>query len=53
MRRNEERLDRYVQAAAAWAAEWPRLSKSLAGQPLGTAHEMMVDRAGELLPHEP
>jgi hypothetical protein len=53
MRRNEERLDRYVKAARPWAAEWPRLSKSLAGQPLGTAHEMMVSRAGELLPYEP
>jgi hypothetical protein len=53
MRRNEERLDRYVRAAGAWAAEWPRLAKRLAGQPLGAAHEMMVSRAAELLPHRP
>lgn len=53
IRKNEERLDRYQGAARPWAAEWPRLSKELAGRPLTEAHEMMVARAAELLPHEP
>ena len=53
MRLNEERLERYVQAASAWGAEWPRLAKELAGLPLAVAHEMMVARAVELLPVEP
>lgn len=53
MRLNEERLERYVQAASAWGADWPRLAKELAGRPLAVAHEMMVARAVELLPAEP
>jgi len=53
IRKNEERLDRYQRAARPWAAEWPRLSKELAGRPLPEAHEMMVARAAELLPDEP
>jgi hypothetical protein len=53
IRRNEERLDRYVRAAAAWGAEWPRLARELATHPLPVAHAMMVARAGELLPAEP
>ena len=53
MRANEDRLDRYATAATRWGAEWPRVSKELAGRPLAEAHEMMVARAAELLPHEP
>ena len=53
MRKNEDRLARYRRAAAAWAAEWPRLSRELAGQPLAAVHETMAGRAGELLPAEP
>lgn len=52
IRKNEERLDRYQRAARPWAAEWPHLSKELAGRPLTEAHEMMVARAAELLPDE-
>jgi hypothetical protein len=53
MRKNEDRLDRYVTAASGWGADWPRLSKQLTGRPLAEAHEMMVARATELLPYEP
>jgi hypothetical protein len=53
IRKNEERLDRYLRAASAWGAEWPRLAKGLVHQPLPAAHEMMVARAAELLPPEP
>jgi hypothetical protein len=53
MRTNEDRLDRYLAAAKGWGADWPRLSKALAGRPLAEAHEMMVARAAELLPYEP
>jgi hypothetical protein len=53
MRLNEERLARYVQAAEAWAEEWPRLSRELDGLPLTEAHEAMVSRAAGLLPEEP
>lgn len=53
MRSNEERLQRYVRAAGAWAAEWPRLVKELARHPLAAAHAIMVKRAEELLPSEP
>ncbi len=52
IRKNEDRLDRYVQAASSWGAEWPRLSRDLAGRPLPAAHEMMVAKAVELLPQE-
>ena len=53
IRKNEDRLDRYVSAAKPWGAEWPALSRELGGRPLGEAHEMMVARAAELLPNEP
>jgi hypothetical protein len=53
MRKNEDRLDRYMTAARGWGADWPRLAKQLAGRPLAEAHEMMVARAAELLPYEP
>jgi hypothetical protein len=53
MRLNEDRLDRYREAAQGWGAGWPRLSKELEGRPLAEAHEMMVARAVERLPPEP
>jgi hypothetical protein len=52
MRRNEDRLGRYLHAAAAWGSEWPRLAKELAAQPLAAAHEMMLEAAMRLLPQE-
>jgi hypothetical protein len=53
MRTNEDRLDRYLAAARRWGADWPRLSKQLAGRPLAEAHEMMVAKAADLLPYQP
>ena len=52
MRKNEDRLGRYLRAASAWGAEWPRLSRELARQPLAAAHERMVAKAVERLPQE-
>jgi hypothetical protein len=53
IRKNEDRLDRYVNAAARWGAEWTRVSKEIAGLPLTDAHEIMATRAAEYLPREP
>jgi hypothetical protein len=53
IRKNEVRLDRYVDAAARWAAEWSRVSKEMAGRPLAEAHEIMVGGAAQHLPREP
>jgi len=53
IRKNEDRLDRYVNAAARWGAEWPHVSKEIAGLPLAEAHEIMATRAAEHLPREP
>jgi hypothetical protein len=53
IRKNEVSLDRYVDAAARWGAEWPRVSKEMAGRPLAEAHEIMAERAAEHLPGEP
>jgi hypothetical protein len=50
---NEVRLDRYVEAAARWGAEWSRVSKEMAGRPLTDAHEIMVEAAAAHLPREP
>jgi O-acetyl-ADP-ribose deacetylase (regulator of RNase III) len=53
IRRNEDWLDRYVSAASRWGAQWPRVSKEIAGLPLAEAHEIMVRAAAEHLPCEP
>jgi len=53
IRNNEDRLDRYLAAAARWGEEWPRLSKEIAGLPLMAAHEVMAARAAAHLPAEP
>lgn len=53
IRKNEDRLDRYVNAATRWGAEWTRVSKEIAGLPLTEAHEIMATRAAEHLPREP
>ena len=47
-----ERLERYLQAATAWAAVWPKLSKEIAGLSLPEAHPMVVQRATGVLPFE-
>jgi len=53
IRKNEDRLDRYVNAATRWGAEWTRVSKEIGGLPLTEAHEIMATRAAEHLPREP
>jgi hypothetical protein len=50
MRANEERLQRYQQAAAAWAAAWIDVAREVEGWPLRSAHEHIVRRATALLP---
>lgn len=53
MRANEERLDRYRRAAAAWSAAWPEVSAGVAGLALPEAHREIVRRAEALLPLSP
>jgi hypothetical protein len=50
MRTHEERLQRYQQAAAAWAAVWTDVAREVQGWPLRCAHEHVVQRATALLP---
>lgn len=50
MARNEERLERFEQAARSWAAAWPALSREIEGWPLRQAHERMVEAANGCLP---
>lgn len=47
---NEQRLERYMQAANRWAAAWPDVSAQIAGLPLAEAHAVLVARAEALLP---
>jgi hypothetical protein len=49
---NERRLERYLRAAAAWAAVWPKLSKEIEGLSLPEMHRMMIERAAVVLPFE-
>ena len=53
MRANEERLDRYREAAREWASVWPGLQRELGGQGLLQAHDIMVSSAEGLLPFAP
>jgi hypothetical protein len=50
IRANERRLQGYLDAAAAWAAAWPALSKQVGTLPLREAHRYLVQRAETLLP---
>lgn len=50
IRRNEERLGRYLVAAAAWRAAWPDLERRVAGKDLAAAHALLVGEAQRLLP---
>ena len=50
---NEQRLSRYFQAATAWTAVWPQVSKEIAGLSLPEAHRIVVRRANGALPFEP
>lgn len=53
MRENESRLDRYEQAADAWATRWPNLSMEISGLSLHQAHARLTAAAEGVLPHEP
>lgn len=52
IRANEERLARYLEAAAAWAAKWPDVERFIRGQPLHAAHAAVVRAAENVLPFE-
>lgn len=47
---NEERLERYEQAARVWAAAWPAVQKETEVLPLPEAHARMVAAASGCLP---
>ena len=49
---NERRLNRYLQAASAWTAVWPKLSKEIADLSLPESHRIVVQRAAGILPFE-
>ncbi len=51
--RNEARLRGYLEAAEAWAAAWPEVSRELTGLPLPEAHALLVERAEGTLPFRP
>jgi len=50
---NELRLRSYLDAAAAWTALWPDVSREIAGLPLRQAHAIVVRRANGILPVRP
>lgn len=50
MIRNEERLERYEQAARDWAAVWPTVQKEIEDLPLPEAHARMLAAATGCLP---
>lgn len=50
MRLNEERLNRYMKAAQPWADNWPTTQKAMRGSSLEEAHNLMVNRAQNILP---
>ncbi|MFV1958876.1 MAG: hypothetical protein ACC662_05620 [Planctomycetota bacterium] len=47
---NEERLRRYLDAAADWAIVWPQVGREITGRPLPEAHAHVVERARGVLP---
>lgn len=53
MRINEERLQRYQQAASAWAATWQQLATTIGDLSLAEAHAVIVSRAAGTLPTVP
>jgi len=50
MRLNEERLERYEEAARDWAAAWPAVQREIESMPLPQAHARMVAAASGCLP---
>ena len=53
MHANEERLRLYLEAASAWAAAWPDVSRKIADMPLPEAHAILIERAEGVLPLRP
>ncbi len=53
MRTNEQRLERYQTAAAAWAAIWSEVQREVHGLDLRDAHTRIVRRAEQALPCTP
>ncbi len=50
MRKNEERLALYLDAAQGWSQRWPEVSREIEGRPLLEAHQVLVRRADGCLP---
>lgn len=50
IRRNEDRLRAYLDAAQAWRAAWPEVERQTSGMALTQAHAVVVRRAEGLLP---
>jgi hypothetical protein len=50
MHANERRLQRFAEAARAWAAAWPDVTRATAALSLPEAHVTIVERARSLLP---
>ncbi len=50
MQMNEDRLNAYSKASEEWARIWPDLSKQISDVPLRDAHEIIVDKAVDVLP---
>lgn len=53
MRVNEERLARYLKAAAPWREMWPEVQREIEGLPLLEANAIVTSRAEGVLPFEP
>jgi hypothetical protein len=47
---NEQRLQRYLDAAEAWKSMWPSVAAEIAGMPLFPAHRVVVERATGVVP---
>jgi hypothetical protein len=50
MHANEERLQKYMNAADAWAEAWPETLSAIMGLALLDAHRIIVEKAERLLP---
>jgi hypothetical protein len=53
IRANEERLARYLAAAAAWTKLWPEVQRQIEGLSLLEAHRLVTSRAEGVLPFQP
>ena len=53
MEKNEVRLAAFGRAARKWQALWPKLQKEARGLPLLQAHQLLIQRAVDVLPENP